>query len=565
MDRDALLLLWSRRLGGETLSDEEQAGLRRALEADAVLRRELLEDEALHGFLLASGRGAVEGEGAAFSRMFLDYAARQQDGRSFADRVSRRIQEMQEAGRGEAAAIRPSRGASSSLRLRAIPRAGRFRRLAPAIAAAGLLAALGVAVLLRPPLRRPGPAAPLPAPAVARATEGPPAVPAIAGLVDAGPGVRFVRDGVEAPAGRRLDLQSGDRLRVPAGAAAAIRYADGTQLNAGPGCDLTLEGGAGRAKRVTLAAGPLVADVARQPAGLPMVVVTPQAEITVLGTSFSLAVEGDATRLDVMVGTVRLAQPAAGRSVEVGAGQFVVAAPGAPPLVRWRAADTHPPDLPERPEEPEFDYAAAPALHVRLGETIPRAWAQVRADGYAWGPRQSFDAAAGETLVYLPYGRDLARYARARGVVLYDPRPGTPAKLHSRGADADAELAFQLRFDRPIGAFRFEDNWSEIHLGPGGEAGAEYSVDGKAWVAMRVYRGEDGVSGIHEPFVGRFEASGLDTRRLLIRYYARAPRAAAPPGPGRWLQIWMAGDPGWGDVATTFFERQLQVRVKPSR
>jgi hypothetical protein len=227
--------------------------------------------------------------------------------------------------------------------------------------------------------------------------------------------------------------------------------------------------------------------------------------------------------------------------------------------VRRIVPDTQPPEPPERPAATEYD--SAPALEVRLGETVPRTWAQVKAAGYAWGPRQSFDAASGETLVWLPYGRDLAHYARVRGLVLYDPRPGTPAKAHSRANEADAELTFQLRFDRPVGAFRFEDNWSEIHLAPGGEAGAEYSVDGRTWVTMRAYPGEEGVSGIHEPFAGPFAATGLDTRRLLLRYYARAPRVESVPGPRRWMQIWMAGDPGWGDIATTFFERQLQVRV----
>jgi ferric-dicitrate binding protein FerR (iron transport regulator) len=451
----------------------------------------------------------------------------------------------------------------SRARLRAVPRPG---RAVPVAAAAALLLGLGFLYYIATRPAPPPPQAPGPAPVVARAPESPEPVPAIAGLVDAGPGVRFVRGGIEAPAGRRLDLQSGDRLRVPDGVSASIRFTDGSRLGAGPGSDLALEGGAGAAKRVTLAAGALVADILRQPESLPMVFVTPQAEVTVLGTSLTLAVEPNATRLDVTAGTVRLAQPAAGRSVEVGAGQCVVAAPGAPPVVRWRADDAQPPEPPERPDGPASDYDAAPALEVRLGETVPRTWEQVRAAGYAWGPRQANDARTGETVVWLPYGRDLSRYARVRGMALYDPRPGTPAKAHSRGAHADAELTLQLRFDRPVGAFRFDDNWSEVHVGPGGEAGAEYSVDGRTWVTMRALRGEDdGAPGIHEPFAGPFTASGLDTRRLLVRYYARAPRGAAAPGPGRWLQIWMAGDPGWGDVATTFFERQLQVRVAPKR
>jgi len=508
-----------------TLSDEERAAFDQAVASDPAAARALLEavtDESLLRELL----GGAE-------RLRVDAS-----------------------GSGP-----PAPAKRSHRRIRAVPRTSRLAWIA---AAACLVLGIGAAYRLSRPAPQAVPALPTdPAPAVVPVAVGIPQSPVIASIVEAGPGVVFRRDGVENPAGRRLDLRSGDRIRVPAGVSAAVRYPDGTRLGAGPDSDVTLEGGAGAAKRVTLRAGALDADVAPQPEGLPMVLVTPQAEITVLGTSFSVAVEGGATRLDVTVGKVRLTQSAGGGSVEVASGQFIVAAAGSPPVVRRIVADTQQPEPPERPGDPGYD--AAPALEVRLGTTIARTWAQVKADGYAWGARQAFDAATGETLVYLPYGRDLSRYARVRGMILYDPRPGTPAKAHSRGADADAELAFQLRFDRPVGAFRFDDNWSEIHVAPGGEAGAEYSVDGTTWVTMRAFRGEEGVSGIHEPLVGSFAASGLDTRRLLIRYYARSPRAAAPPGPGRWLQVWMAGDPGWGDIATTFFERQLQIRVAPRR
>ncbi|MCY3021963.1 MAG: FecR family protein [Planctomycetota bacterium] len=81
-------------------------------------------------------------------------------------------------------------------------------------------------------------------------------------------------------------------------------------------------------KRVTLEAGCLEADVARQPADEPLIVATPQAEALVLGTRFRLTVTADATRLEVHEGRVHFARRSDGRSVLVSANQFAVTGPG---------------------------------------------------------------------------------------------------------------------------------------------------------------------------------------------------------------------------------------------
>jgi hypothetical protein len=43
-------------------------------------------------------------------------------------------------------------------------------------------------------------------------------------------------------------------------------------------------------------------------------------------------------------------------------------------------------------------------LEVRLGETVSRTWDDVRKADYAYGPKQEYDAATGETHVWLSYG-----------------------------------------------------------------------------------------------------------------------------------------------------------------
>jgi ferric-dicitrate binding protein FerR (iron transport regulator) len=80
-----------------------------------------------------------------------------------------------------------------------------------------------------------------------------------------------------------------------------------------------LVGGTPDAKEVELRAGELEADVAPQPT--PMVLRTPQAEIRVLGTRFTVGVRGPQTRLEVAEGRVAFVRKADGAAIEVGAGR----------------------------------------------------------------------------------------------------------------------------------------------------------------------------------------------------------------------------------------------------
>ncbi len=80
-------------------------------------------------------------------------------------------------------------------------------------------------------------------------------------------------------------------------------------------------------KRVHLGQGSLMADVADQPAGQPMVFATRSAEATVQGTKLGLSAH-EGTRLEVKDGKVAFTRLEDKRTVNVGPGQFSVAAKG---------------------------------------------------------------------------------------------------------------------------------------------------------------------------------------------------------------------------------------------
>jgi len=149
------------------------------------------------------------------------------------------------------------------------------------------------------------------------------------------------------PARAGAPLLAGQTIRTGEGMARAlVRYPDGTRVELGADTEAALHAAEDGGKRVALARGAVVADVAKQPAGSPMRFTTARAEAVVLGTRLRLSATADATRLDVQEGRVRLARASDGSFVEVGAGQFAVAVDG----VALSALAAAPP--PVRPGEP---------------------------------------------------------------------------------------------------------------------------------------------------------------------------------------------------------------------
>jgi len=135
----------------------------------------------------------------------------------------------------------------------------------------------------------------------------------------------------------------GDRVRVGEEAAAELTLADGSRVVLGARSVLHFDptGSAGKALR--LECGSAAVEAAPQPAGRPLVIDTEQARLTVLGTRFRLyAGQGD-SRVELEEGKVQFERRSDGTSVEVGAGQYAVAAngsrPSQPPEVRELSAD----------------------------------------------------------------------------------------------------------------------------------------------------------------------------------------------------------------------------------
>jgi hypothetical protein len=139
-------------------------------------------------------------------------------------------------------------------------------------------------------------------------------------------------------------LLGGDVVQVPAKGRLSVRYPDATRIEAGPetvfvlsthtGDARNLEDGAGIAKKIFVRSGTVAVEAVRQPEGLPLLLITPEAEVRVLGTRFTLASDGTESRVEVLEGRVRMTRREDGALVEVTAGQFARAAQGVPLAAR---------------------------------------------------------------------------------------------------------------------------------------------------------------------------------------------------------------------------------------
>jgi hypothetical protein len=143
-------------------------------------------------------------------------------------------------------------------------------------------------------------------------------------------------------------INVGEEVRVGAAGNVKLAYADGSVIELQKSTTLALAAGDRRqaigakawigwaqrhaAKQIRLESGQLFANVAKQPTGQPMVLSTPQARVTVVGTKFSLLVTENATdaassltRLNVQEGVVRIERLVDSKTANVSAGEIAIA------------------------------------------------------------------------------------------------------------------------------------------------------------------------------------------------------------------------------------------------
>jgi len=145
-------------------------------------------------------------------------------------------------------------------------------------------------------------------------------------IVAAGSDVVVEREGTTINVSPPFTLGQNDVVRTPTSGWAWIRYADGTTLQVGADTKLSIYGIPSASKAVILSRGIVFAEVA--PQSQRMSITSPHASTSVLGTSFSLAVSQDATRLLVREGRVAFSKVEKHEPILVTGGQVATASKG---------------------------------------------------------------------------------------------------------------------------------------------------------------------------------------------------------------------------------------------
>lgn len=201
-------------------------------------------------------------------------------------------------------------------------------------------------VVRRPVVKREQPAPPPPLPTPAPDLEPPPVVPPPAPAPIVRPTVEKlaaiarveqVQGDVALESGRPAadGIAAGDTLHVGAGRA-VVAYPDGTRLFLAGEASV----GIATVNRVNVARGVVAADVKPRAAGEPLVFVTAQAEVTVLGTWLAVTARPDATLVSVDHGHVRATRRSDRWSIPIREGHYALLGSGSLP-----AAKPIPPNL----------------------------------------------------------------------------------------------------------------------------------------------------------------------------------------------------------------------------
>jgi hypothetical protein len=324
----------------------------------------------------------------------------------------------------------------------------------------------------------------------------------------------------QKPAAAGQDLTVGQRLETGAGSIELL-YGDGTRVSFAAGTvarEFKNDGG----KRFWMDAGSMLAVVAKQPKGQPMIVESKHGEATVVGTTLRIRIDPEAAkgmRLEVEEGTVQLKNRLSGKTVLVESGHYAVAASG----------------------------GELKSLLLPIDEILITA-AQAKITGGEWRSAKSAEVPAGAVLESIPIFRKTVDFNQITSFVTmtFEAEANRDYQIWVRGfclgtGARDYQDGVVLKFARAqVTQVKVAPDWN-VNPGPDGVMLAGWGrVPGVRWIGgdgdlfdaggIRVESGKNtGRPGDEMPATVRFARPGLQTVRIYLN-----------EGPMRIDAIWLS-------------------------
>ncbi len=303
MDKKRLFTLVERYRDGD-MSESDAQELAEAIRSDDDAAQSVLEDIEMSGLI---GQVFDDMGSDAFVRAFFERVKSEKDSKKFIDAFRQQSKEPSLSSPKK----RSGTGRNYSQR-RAMRKKGSSWAIIASIAAC-------IAIIIGVHFHN-----------VEQAEEAPELIRAT--LIQMSQDVTVRRDENPVPAAAGMDIRAGDTIETRQGQKAALQYnGEETLISISEKTEITVDEEDG-AKRITLEKGEVECKVAPQPVNADMVLITPHAEIKVVGTKFRVFVDkrGNATSAEVEEGKIHITRKEDREAVEINEGYGTVIASGMP-------------------------------------------------------------------------------------------------------------------------------------------------------------------------------------------------------------------------------------------
>lgn len=201
-------------------------------------------------------------------------------------------------------------------------------------------------------------------------------------------------------------------------------------------------------------------------------------------------------------------------------------------------------------------------INITTGVDITRTWANIVADNYAYGAKQSYNATTNKTTIWLPYGNTDGVYYAMSNVYCTNPNSSggfgmVSSNSTTTGLATNSFFSMKFQFDKAITSFDLLTGPGFFQIEKDGEDTVVgqflYSTDGLNWSVLYS-------TNVNASDVVNASITGLNTQTLYIAVSAsNLTNPSDTYGGKKFWQYRQIGAANWGESGFLGYQWQLSV------